>query len=202
APCCCAMEDVLPSGLLEVCLMVGVPKERLRALLQVRGVGGKPQNFLPLDPEVLSVFVPPFISRDDIHMANTSANNLNRSKRRSFRKKKEKPKFENIKSVNGEQKAPDTEDITVPKDVDLIGLPQLCFPGGLYITSESKEDQIHFLVFTDVCGNRTYGVVAQYYQPMQVCYLTHKKSDCFVPLAICVISRYPYFNALKDCLSW
>lgn len=33
------MEDVLPSGLLEVCLMVGVPKEQLRALLQVRGVG-------------------------------------------------------------------------------------------------------------------------------------------------------------------
>jgi len=45
--------------------------------------------------------------------------------------------------------------------------------GGLCVTSESKEDHIHFLVFTDVCGNRTYGVVAQYYQPMQVCYLTH-----------------------------
>lgn len=42
--------------------------------------------------------------------------------------------------------------------------------GGLYIASESKEDHIHFLVFTDVCGNRTYGVVAQYYQPMHVCY--------------------------------
>lgn len=45
--------------------------------------------------------------------------------------------------------------------------------GGLYITSESKEDHIHFLVFTDVCGNRTYGVVAQYYQPMQVCCLAY-----------------------------
>lgn len=45
--------------------------------------------------------------------------------------------------------------------------------GGLYVSSESKEDHIHFLVFTDVCGNRTYGVVAQYYQSMQVCYLTH-----------------------------
>lgn len=145
--------------------MVGVPKEQLRAVLQ--DTQRRTKNLPSLDPEVLSVFVPPFISRDDIHTANTSANNLNRSKRRSFRKKKEKPKFENIKSVNGEQKVPDTEDITVPKDIDLIGLPQLCFPGGLYVTSESKEDQIHFLVFTDVCGNRTYGVVAQYYQPMQ-----------------------------------
>uniref|UniRef100_A0A8D0ET79 UDENN domain-containing protein n=1 Tax=Strix occidentalis caurina TaxID=311401 RepID=A0A8D0ET79_STROC len=160
----------------------------------------KPKSLPPLDPEVLSVFVPPFISRDDIQVIN-AGHNLNKSKRRSFRKKKERPKIENVKSLNGEQKAPDTEAITVPKDIDLIGLPQLCFPGGLYITSESKEDHIHFLVFTDVCGNRTYGVVAQYYQPMQVCYLTHMPV-CFVPFAICVISRYPYFNALKDCLSW
>lgn len=34
------MEDALPSGLLEVCLLVGVPREQLRTQLQVRGVGG------------------------------------------------------------------------------------------------------------------------------------------------------------------
>lgn len=72
--------------------------------------------------------MPPFISRDDIQVIN-AGNNLNKSKRRSFRKKKERPKIENVKSLNGEQKAPDTEDVTVPKDIDLIGLPQLCFPG-------------------------------------------------------------------------
>ncbi|XP_037236442.1 DENN domain-containing protein 3 [Falco rusticolus] len=201
------MEDVLPSGLLEICLLVGVPRDRVRALLQ--GTQRKPKSLPPLDPEVLSVFVPPFISRDDIQVIN-AGNNLNKSKRRSFRKKKERPKIENVKSLNGEQKAPDAEDITVPKDIDLIGLPQLCFPGGLHVTSESKEDHIHFLVFTDVCGNRTYGVVAQYYQPMQdgCISLAHWESAqtgkvpvCFVPFAVCVISRYPYFNALKDCLS-
>ena len=89
----------------------------------------KPRSLLPLDPEVLSVFVPPLISRDDIHSTNTSGSNFNRGKRRSFRKKKERPKLENAKTVNGEQKAPGTEDITVPKDIDLIGLPQLCVPG-------------------------------------------------------------------------
>ncbi|XP_057285696.1 DENN domain-containing protein 3 isoform X1 [Pezoporus wallicus] len=204
------MEDVLPSGLLEICLLVGVPRERVRALLQ--GTQRKPKSLPPLDPEVLSVFVPPFISRDDTPVMN-AGNNLNKSKRRSFRKKKERPKVENVKSLNVEQKAPDTEDITVPKDIDLLGLPQLCFPGGLYITSESKEDHIHFLVFTDVCGNRTYGVVAQYYQPLQDgCISSNgqahwesaqpgKMPVCFVPFAVCVISRYPYFNALKDCLS-
>ncbi|KFP83806.1 DENN domain-containing protein 3, partial [Apaloderma vittatum] len=162
----------------------------------------RPKNLPPLDPEVLSVFVPPFISRDETPVIN-SGNNLNKSKRRSFRKKKERPKIENVKNLNGEQKAPDTEDITVPKDIDLIGLPLLCFPGGLYITSESKEDHIHFLVFTDVCGNRTYGVVAQYYQPMQDgCISSNGQVPvCFIPSAVCVVSRYPYFNALKDCLS-
>uniref|UniRef100_H0ZR23 DENN domain containing 3 n=1 Tax=Taeniopygia guttata TaxID=59729 RepID=H0ZR23_TAEGU len=205
------MEDVLPSGLLEICLLVGASTERVRALLQ--GTQRKLKNLPPLDPEVLSVFVPPFIGRDDVQMIN-AGNNLNKSKRRSFRKKKERPKVENVKSLNGEQKAPDTEDVTVPKDVDLIALPQLCFPGGLYVTSESKEDYIHFLVFTDVCGNRTYGVVAQYYQSMQdgstssngqghwESAQTGKVPLCFVPCAVCVISRYPYFSALKDCLSW
>ncbi|XP_025040667.1 DENN domain-containing protein 3 isoform X2 [Pelodiscus sinensis] len=171
----------------------------------------KERNSSSLEPEVLSVFVPPFISKEDIQATSTNNNNFNKGKRRSFRKKKERPKFENVKNPNGEQKATDTEDISVPKDIDLIGLPQLCFPGGLYITSESKEDQIHFLVFTDVCGNRTYGVVAQYYQPMQDGSFSSnaqalweskaKAFGCFVPFAICVISRYPYFNALKDCLS-
>ncbi|XP_005517432.1 PREDICTED: DENN domain-containing protein 3 [Pseudopodoces humilis] len=204
------MEDVLPSGLLEICLLVGAPTERVRALLQ--GTQRRLKNLPPLDPEVLSVFVPPFISRDDVQVIN-AGNNLNKSKRRSFRKKKERPKIENVKSLNGEQKASDTEDVTVPKDIDLIALPQLCFPGGLYVTSESKQDHIHFLVFTDVCGNRTYGVVAQYYQSMQdgstssngqghwESAQTGKMPVCFIPCAVCVISRYPYFSALKDCLS-
>lgn len=31
------MEDVLPSGLLEICLLVGAPREQVQALLQVSG---------------------------------------------------------------------------------------------------------------------------------------------------------------------
>ncbi|XP_050796560.1 DENN domain-containing protein 3 isoform X3 [Gopherus flavomarginatus] len=205
------MAEVLPAGLLEICVLVGVSGERARGASQIDQK--KERNSPPLDPEVLSVFVPPFISKEAIQATNINSSNFNKTKRRSFRKKRERPKVENVKNPNGEQKAPDTEDISVPKDIDLIGLPQLCFPGGLYITSELKEDHIHFLVFTDVCGNRTYGVVAQYYQPVQDGYISsngqaHRESvqtakafGCFIPFAICVISRYPYFNALKDCLS-
>lgn len=36
------------------------------------------------------------------------------------------------------------------------------------MASEPKEDCVHFLVLTDVGGNRTYGVVAQYYRPLHV----------------------------------
>lgn len=36
------------------------------------------------------------------------------------------------------------------------------------MASEAKEDCVHFLVLTDVCGNRTYGVVAQFYRPLHV----------------------------------
>lgn len=41
--------------------------------------------------------------------------------------------------------------------------------GGLQVTNELKEEQFHFLVFTDVFGNRTHGVVMQYYRLIMVC---------------------------------
>lgn len=40
--------------------------------------------------------------------------------------------------------------------------------GGVRVASEPEEDRVHFLVLTDVCGNRTHGVVAQYYRPLHV----------------------------------
>lgn len=64
--------------------------------------------------------------------------------------------------------------------------------GGLFITSEPREDHIHFLVFTDVCGNRTYGVVAQYYQPMQVCYLTHAFTEIYLKVMSGVFFEISY----------
>lgn len=41
-------------------------------------------------------------------------------------------------------------------------------PGGLQVTSEQKEEQFHFLVFTDILGNKTHGVVMQCYRPILV----------------------------------
>ncbi|XP_030075472.1 DENN domain-containing protein 3 [Microcaecilia unicolor] len=206
------MEDILPSGLLEICVLVGAPSNKVKDIAEIVQKGGGMK--VHFDPEVLSVFVPPFVVKDEAQTSQTT-NSFNRTaKRRSFRKKKEKPKAENVDSLNGNQKELVIEDVSIPKDVDLRGLPQLCFPGGLYLSSRPREAHFHFLVFTDVCGNRTYGVVAQYYKPIQDGYSlsngqVHWESSVqpaktfgsFIPFAVCVISRYPYYNALKDCLS-
>ncbi|XP_038616402.1 DENN domain-containing protein 3 [Tachyglossus aculeatus] len=204
---------LMPSGLLELCALLGAPQDSLRQLDQIAQKKGV-KNLPSLDPEVLSVFVPPFISKEEAPITNTNCTNVNKARRRSFRKKREKPKVESLKRIPEDQKVPDTEDVSIPNDVDLVALPQLCFPGGLSAVSELKEDHVHFLVLTDVCGNRTYGVVAQYYRPVQdeYCFYngkphwessgqTARASGCFVPFAICVISRYPYYNSFKDCLS-
>lgn len=47
--------------------------------------------------------------------------------------------------------------------------------GGLHLASEQREDSYHFLVFTDLFGNRTHGVVVQYHRPVQVQHLPSPK---------------------------
>ncbi|KAM4687554.1 DENN domain-containing protein 3 [Discoglossus pictus] len=208
------MEDSeLPAGVLEICVLVGAQTEKIREIDKVAQKGIRSLQYL--EPEILSVFVPPFISKEETHNVTSAQNNFQRvAKRRSFRKKKEKPKTDSVTTNSMGQKETATEEISVPKDIDLNGLPQLCFPGGLQLSAEPKEDHFHFLVFTDVCGNRTYGVVAQYYRSVQEVlgmtngqaywdYTTNTTKGCtfFIPFVLCVISRYPYYSALKDCLS-
>uniref|UniRef100_A0A2K5PVF2 UDENN domain-containing protein n=1 Tax=Cebus imitator TaxID=2715852 RepID=A0A2K5PVF2_CEBIM len=204
----------LPSGLLELCALLGAPRDSLRGLEQVAQKKGV-RNLSALDPEVLSVFVPPFVSKEDSLMAGANCSTLGKTRRRSFRKKREKPRPEQWKGPSGPPRVPEPEDVTVPGGVDLLALPQLCFPGGVCMATEPKEDRVHFLVLTDICGNRTYGVVAQYYRPLhdEYCFYNGKThwepsrpvmgaAGCFLPFAVCVVSRFPYYNSLKDCLSW
>ncbi|XP_037354764.1 DENN domain-containing protein 3 isoform X2 [Talpa occidentalis] len=201
-----------PAGLLELCALLGAPRGRRRGPEQVaqkKGVKG-----VSLEPEVLSVFVPPFVCQEDGRAASAKGATLSKARRRSFRKKRERPSAEAWQDQPGGPRGPEPEDISVPDGVDLLALPQLCFPGGMCVASAPKEDYVHFLVLTDVCGNRTYGVVAQYHRPLQDehCFYngrahrepsgpTASAAGCFVPFAVCVVSRFPYYNAFKDCLS-
>ncbi|KAG5842676.1 hypothetical protein ANANG_G00180140 [Anguilla anguilla] len=168
------MAENLPAGLLEACVVIGAASDKLKEAHQSWLQG---RELPAVDAEVLQ-------------------------------KKRERPEgaARDADAVrNGEGTS---EDISVPKDIDLVALPQLCFPGGLQLSSDSREDCFHFLVFTDVFGNQTHGVVVQYYRPVQDSVLhqnghwsTSKTPRLYSPFAICVISKYPYYNALRDCLS-
>ncbi|XP_030869530.1 DENN domain-containing protein 3 isoform X11 [Gorilla gorilla gorilla] len=175
----------LSSGLLELCALLGAPRDSLRSLEQVAHKKGDKHLSARLDPEVLSIFVPPFISKEDSQTASANCGTLGKTRMRSLRKKREKPRPEQWKGLPGPPRAPEPEDVAVPGGVDLLTLPQLCFPGGVCVATEPKEDCVHFLVLTDVCGNRTYGVVAQYYRPLMTTVSTMAKRTGSVLAASC-----------------
>uniref|UniRef100_UPI0037E7A8B3 DENN domain-containing protein 3 n=1 Tax=Semicossyphus pulcher TaxID=241346 RepID=UPI0037E7A8B3 len=203
----------LPSGLLEACVVVGAPGDKLRDIYQLHQQ--TQLNELPvLEAEVLQVHAPPFVSKEtnSSHSIGPAFSRVQR--RRSFIKKKRRDRaaegLSNGETSSRAEVSSVTEDISVPKDLDLIALPQLCFPGGLQLANEQREDSYHFLVFTDLFGNRTHGVVLQYYRAAQSCLegsvqnghrWNSSKSRLYTPFAVCVISKFPYYNALRDCLS-
>ncbi|XP_033496322.2 DENN domain-containing protein 3-like [Epinephelus lanceolatus] len=198
------MTDHLPPALLEACVVVGASSDKLREISQAINNNETPEHLL-LEPEVLHVLAPPFVTRPQ---SESETGRSHGKRRRSFlRKKREQPpSAAATPSPAGGRGG--TEDVSVPKDIDLMALPQLCFPGGLQVTNEEKEEQFHFLVFTDVFGNKTHGVVLQCYRPIleETSFLQNgpgsfKFSKLFSAYGFCVISKYPYFTALKDCLS-
>ncbi|XP_072317227.1 DENN domain-containing protein 3-like [Eucyclogobius newberryi] len=206
------MGDHLPAALLEACVVVGASSEKLRELYQ--SCQQSPvSNWAPvtLEPDVLLVLAPPFVSRlpTDPELVRSHGR-----RRRSFIRKKR----EHLPSAAAaaaaaaaqgrtvaEQRG--SEDVSVPKDIDLVALPQLCFPGGLHVTREARDEQFHFLVFTDVFGNKTFSVVMQCFKAFSNDMSEFPNSngaDCpkmFSAFGFCVISKYPFFTALKDSLS-
>ncbi|KAM8869502.1 DENN domain-containing protein 3-like isoform 2-T2 [Spinachia spinachia] len=191
------MADRSPPVLLEACVVLGASRDKLCEVSQAINTNGSPDRLL-LEPEVLHVLAPPFVGRSP---ADGAAVRSRGRRRRSFlRRKREQPPS----AVATSPQACGSEDLSVPKDIDLMALPQLCFPGGLRVTNEQKDEQFHFLVFTDVFGNKTHGVVMQCYRPIlegMTVLKSLKFPRLFSAYSFCVISKYPYFTALKDCLS-
>ncbi|KAK2502568.1 hypothetical protein MC885_010077 [Smutsia gigantea] len=190
-----AQRLALPAGLLELCALLGASRESLRGPEQVAQRKAV-RSLSSLDPEVLSVFVPPFVSQEDSHAAGASCGTLSKARRRSFRKKREKPRAEPRKGLPGAPRGPDSEDVSIPNGVDLLALPQLCFPGGVCVASEPKEDCVHFLVLTD--DEYCFYNGSAHWESLQP---PLSAAGGFVPFAVCVVSRSPYYSALKDCLS-
>uniref|UniRef100_A0A3Q3F1Q8 DENN domain containing 3 n=1 Tax=Kryptolebias marmoratus TaxID=37003 RepID=A0A3Q3F1Q8_KRYMA len=123
-----------------------------------------------LEPGILHVLAPPFVSKTAEHEALRSCGR----KRNSCLKKKREQPSSGAATTN---------------------------QGGLEVTSEEKNEQFHFLVFTDVSGNKTYGVVMQYYRPILLyCffYLFWGKKDHYVNLVVVTIS--PCVICSTSCL--
>ncbi|XP_067282147.1 DENN domain-containing protein 3 isoform X3 [Pseudorasbora parva] len=199
------MADNGPSGLLEACVVAGVSNERLKELCLSR------DKDLLVEAEVLQVHAPPFVTKESSSngVDQDHAPAFSRAQRRRSFKKRDRPAstISDSGKINGSTVS---DDLSVPQNIDLIALPQLCFPDGMRITNECGEDSYHFLVFTDVFGTQTHGVVAQYCKPIQFQqdnvmhkngYQSTKLQRLYTTYSICVISKYPYYNALRDCLS-
>lgn len=87
------------------------------------------------------------------------------------------------------------------------------FPGGLKVTREHKEEQFHFLVFTDVFGNKSHGVVMQCYHPILVYSTTHHTSHptvtyicnvfkCYNDITtLMLMQSYLRYTCYRACLS-
>ncbi|KAM9310249.1 DENN domain-containing protein 3-like isoform 1-T2 [Pholidichthys leucotaenia] len=199
------MVDCLPPALLEACVVVGASSNKLQEVYQTLANNGTTESCL-LEPEVLYALVPPFNNRTQ---AEREALRPRRKLQCSFlqTKREQTPSAAATpcQGVDVSHGSGGMEDVTVPKEIDLTALPQLCFPGGLQVTSEQTDEQFHFLVFTDVFGNKTYGVVMQYYRPIPARMSLHQNgavlSKIYSAYCCCVISKYPYITTLKDCLS-
>ncbi|KAK7478037.1 hypothetical protein BaRGS_00030713 [Batillaria attramentaria] len=107
-------------------------------------------------------------------------------------------------------------DLPISEDV-IRSINTFCFPDHVKVYKERPEDLIHFLVLTDVSGNKTYATCITFYKPYIIergsksslvftldlsnSEPTDKQIRCFFPQCCVVVSKYPYFYAMKELLS-
>lgn len=120
---------------------------------------------------------------------------------------------------------PKPADLPLSQEV-ISNLPALCFPDGAFVSKKRKPVSCHSMVFTDIEGNHTYcmsmtffrgfllkeseddrslGKYELFFMDEDVDERTMQDSSyavCYVPTCCCLISKKPYFNLMKDCLSW
>ncbi|CAM9621426.1 unnamed protein product [Lampetra fluviatilis] len=225
------MADVFPCGLLEALVVVGASEDSLSQCLRAQAAaGGNSALRQHPEPVILNILAPPFVAKEAAAPRLATAPPLQRSagftrsqKRRSFRK----PKSSRLSMSGGGPEAgglgggggaSHTQPVSVPRELDFNGLPSLCFPEGLRVQSEEEEASFHYLVFTDMSGKRTHGVVLTHSRRLQDTgplpwasngslrqpgqrRLGRPGKSPYLPYAICVISKSPYYTVLRDCLS-
>uniref|UniRef100_UPI00358E045F DENN domain-containing protein 3-like n=1 Tax=Myxine glutinosa TaxID=7769 RepID=UPI00358E045F len=142
-----------------------------------------------------------------------STDNSSENSKESIASESSSSLFLNRKSYSAESVGgwnPDQSDQnSVFWSLDLDGLPQLCMPDGTYLSPIRPRASIHTLVLTDVAGEKSYAVVLTCHRPL-VCdqpeldgsqKSSERRQIAFLPTCICLLSKAPYYTALKDCLS-
>ncbi|XP_023932557.1 DENN domain-containing protein 3-like isoform X1 [Lingula anatina] len=113
----------------------------------------------------------------------------------------------------------------LPISAEVIqSLTAFCFPDGMKVYRHSMPTHIHFLVLTDITGERSYAACAtytrsfmckscrveegddHYYDAIPEDFIedgsAHKMGQrVYIPCCLTLISKYPYFTVMKECLS-
>ncbi|XP_046563256.1 DENN domain-containing protein 3-like [Haliotis rubra] len=107
-------------------------------------------------------------------------------------------------------------DLPLSEEV-IRSIPTFCFPENAKVYRNKPENSVHYLVFTDLSGNRTYATCLTFYKPyvlqkedsenlnlsleVKKTNLSSTKTRAYVPQCCILISKYPYFYSMKECLS-
>eukprot|EP00794_Sanderia_malayensis_P008881 gene8881-9831_t len=108
----------------------------------------------------------------------------------------------------------------MPFSAEVIqSLPPFCFPDGGFTYKTAKEPYMHYLVLTNIDGGRSYVCALIVTRPFSVMNFDQYTGVCdldlpesprevnedevihYVPFCICLVSKSPYFNAMKNLLS-
>ncbi|XP_076438047.1 DENN domain-containing protein 3-like [Babylonia areolata] len=123
-----------------------------------------------------------------------------------------------LKKIDPGKMSAGTKGANLPISEDVIqSITTFCFPDDVHVFRERPEHLIHFLVLTDVSGNKTYATCITFHKPYIIekgskSTLTYtldlRRSDtqvnqvrCYFPQCCVVVSKHPYFYAMKEILS-
>ncbi|CAH1774894.1 unnamed protein product [Owenia fusiformis] len=113
----------------------------------------------------------------------------------------------------------------LPISTEVINsLHAFCFPDYAYVHKRQRKDRVHYLVLTDVTGDRSYATCLTYYRQVLIekemvdnetewkfadmedkdikeVQLTIGQFKVWLPVCCVMISSHPYLTVMKDCLS-
>lgn len=127
--------------------------------------------------------------------------------------------YASLKKTTYVQNLASSQQFPVPDEV-IKSIQYFCFPDDLQITEQKADTSVHFLVLTDIHGNKTYATCITFYRP----YIIEKEYDgsliphldlsgdnsavapdrirCYIPVCCTLISKYAYFETMKESLSY